>query len=297
MNKIIEISNLTKTYGEVIAVNQVGFSVGKGEIFGYLGPNGAGKTTTIRLIMNFLSPTVGEIRVFGLNPSTEYVQIHKRIGYMHSDIKLYENLTGMEMILFSANLRGGVDWDNVDNLSKKFDIDLSLKIRTLSRGNKHKIALIQAFMHRPELVILDEPSNGLDPLIQQQFNEIVKESVVDGSTVFLSSHILPEVEELCDRVAIIKDGFLVAEERVDALKKNAIQKFEITFVEKPPMNIFHDIPGISNIISKDKVITCSLVGKVDYLIKESSLYELESFKSFETDLEDIFLSFYKNPKS
>lgn len=293
MDKIIEISNLSKTYGEIVAVNGVEFSVPRGEIFGYLGPNGAGKTTTIRMIMNFLTPSKGEIRVFGMNSSKEYLQIHKRIGYMNSDMKFYEHLTGNEMLLFLSNLRGGVDKDNVERLSEKLDIDLSLKIRNLSRGNKQKIALIQAFMHRPELVILDEPSNGLDPLMQQQFNEIVKQSIADGSTVFLSSHILPEVEALCDRVAIIKEGVLVAEERVDVLKKNSVQKFEIIFSVKPPENIFQQVRGISNISIDDRVVTCSIIGVIDPFIKEAANFDVESFKSFETDLEDIFLSFYK----
>ena len=255
MDEIIEISNLTKHYGETVAVNEVEFSVPRGEIFGYLGPNGAGKTTTIRMIMNFLKPTSGEIRVFGMDSSKEYPQIHKRIGYMNSDMKLYEHLTGNEMLLFLSNLRGGVYKDNVERLSQKLDIDLSLQIRNLSRGNKQKIALIQAFMHRPELIILDEPSTGLDPLMQQQFNDIVKESVSDGSTVFLSSHILPEVEVLCDRVAIIKDGFLITEERVDVLKKNSVQKFEIIFSVNPPENIFQQVQGISNISIDHKVVT------------------------------------------
>lgn len=293
MDKIIEISNLTKHYGETVAVNEVEFSVPGGEIFGYLGPNGAGKTTTIRMIMNFLKPTSGEIRVFGMDPSKEYPQIHKRIGYMNSDMKLYEHLTGNEMLLFLSNLREGVYKDNVERLSQKLDIDLSLQIRNLSRGNKQKIALIQAFMHRPELIILDEPSTGLDPLMQQQFNEIVKQARSDGSTVFLSSHILPEVEALCDRVAIIKDGFLITEERVDVLKKNSVQKFEITFSVNPPENIFQQVQGISNISIDDRVVTCSLVGAIDPLIKEAANFDVEAFKSFETDLEDIFLSYYK----
>ena len=198
-----------------------------------------------------------------------------------------------EMLLFLSNLRGGVYKDNVERLSQKLDIDLSLQIRNLSRGNKQKIALIQAFMHRPELIILDEPSTGLDPLMQQQFNEIVKQSVSDGSTVFLSSHILPEVEVLCDRVAIIKDGFLITEERVDVLKKNSVQKFEIIFSVNPPENIFQQVQGISNISIDHKVVTCSLIGAIDPLIKVAANFDVESFKSFETDLEDIFLSYYK----
>ncbi len=293
MDEIIEISNLTKHYGETVAVNEVEFSVPRGEIFGYLGPNGAGKTTTIRMIMNFLKPTSGEIRVFGMDSSKEYPQIHKRIGYMNSDMKLYEHLTGNEMLLFLSNLRAGVYKDNVERLSQKLDIDLSLQIRNLSRGNKQKIALIQAFMHRPELIILDEPSTGLDPLMQQQFNDIVKESVSDGSTVFLSSHILPEVEVLCDRVAIIKDGFLITEERVDVLKKNSVQKFEIIFSVNPPENIFQQVQGISNISIDHRVVTCSLIGSIDPLIQEAANFDVEAFKSFETDLEDIFLSYYK----
>ena len=295
MDEIIEISNLTKHYGEIVAVNEVEFSVPRGEIFGYLGPNGAGKTTTIRMIMNFLTPTRGKIRVFGMDSSKEYLQIHKRIGYMNSDMKLYEDLTGSEMLLFLSNLRGVVDKNRVERLSEKLDIDLSLRIANLSRGNKQKIALIQAFMHRPELVILDEPSNALDPLMQQQFHEIVKQSVADGSTVFLSSHILPEVEALCDRVAIIKEGVLVAEERVDVLKKNSVQKFEIIFSVKPPENIFQQVQGISNISIDDRSVTCSIIGAIDPLIKEIANFDVEAFKSFETDLEDIFLSFYKGP--
>lgn len=213
-NKIIETENLTKFYGKYRGVVDLSFEVYEGEIFGYLGPNGAGKTTTIRLFLDLIKPTKGIVKIFGKDVNRDK-DVRESIGYLPGDLSLYEDLTGEELLTYLGNLRKKIDYNFMEELSERFDCDLKRPIRTLSRGNKQKIGLIQAFIHRPSLYILDEPTLSLDPLLQNEFYKLVLELKEQGSTFFLSSHILPEVERICDRVGIIKDGKLVALERIE----------------------------------------------------------------------------------
>ena len=209
---IIHTEGLTKSYGKNRGVIDVSLDVRPGEVFGFLGPNGAGKTTTIRTLLDFIRPNSGVAKVFGMDAHRQSRDIRRRIGYLPGDLALYENLKGADMLRYMGNLRGGVEWNDVQQLAERLHSDLSRPIRTLSQGNRQKIGLIQALMHKPELLILDEPTNGLDPLIQQVFYRLISE--VEEQTVFLSSHNLPEVERVCDRVGIIREGRLIAVEEV-----------------------------------------------------------------------------------
>ena len=214
-----------------------------GEVVGYLGPNGSGKTTTIRLLLDFIRPTKGRAEIFGMHARLDSLAIRRRVGYLPGELSAYEGLTGWELLTYFANLRGGVDWTYAETLAERLELDLTRKIRTLSRGNKQKVGLVQAFMGKPELLILDEPTGGLDPLMQQEFYRMVREAKLQGQTVFLSSHVLAEVERIADRVGIIREGSLVLDEEVAALKAKALRQLEIHFTEPAPIEAFRDIPG------------------------------------------------------
>ncbi len=225
----IKTDKLTKHYGEVKALVDLDLEVQRGEVFGFLGPNGAGKTTTIRSLLHFVFPTAGTATVLGLDVASHAVEVRSHIAYMPSEYSLYPKLTGAENITYLANLRGGVDQAYVASLAERLEVDLTRKVSDLSTGNKQKVGLIQAFMNKAELVILDEPSTGLDPLMQQELQAMIREVRADGRTVFLSSHSLAEVERVADRVGILRNGRLVVVERVDALKRKAIRRIDLEF--------------------------------------------------------------------
>ena len=218
---VIAVQDLKRRYGDFEAVRGVSFSIDTGEVFGFLGPNGAGKTTTIRTVLNLIRPTSGKPFVFGIEASADPVAIHKRIGYIPGEFTLYDRLTGGQTLDYFANLRGGVDKAYQKELIERFDIDPSRRYKEYSKGNKQKIGLVIALQHRPDLLLLDEPTSGLDPLIQQEFYGVIRDAKAEGRTVFLSSHILSEVEKTCDRVAIIREGVLA---RVDRTRRVANAK-------------------------------------------------------------------------
>ena len=288
----IETQGLTKYYGKVRGVEALTFQVEQGEVFGFLGPNGAGKTTTIRLALDSIRPTSGAIQVLGLDAHRDSREVHLRIGYLPGELALYDGLTGSEMLHYSANLRGGVDWSFVEELAGRLESDLSRRIRTLSTGNKHKIGLIHALMHRPELLVLDEPTSGLDPLMQQEFHQILTEVRAEGRTVFLSSHILPDVERICDRVAIIRQGELAMVERIEALKSRAVRHVELHFATPVPRETFTNLSGVRNVLVKDRVVSCTVTGTVDAVIKAAAQYEVVNVISHEPSLEELFLAYY-----
>ena len=287
---IIHTEALTKSYGKNRGVIDVSLDVRPGEVFGFLGPNGAGKTTTIRTLLDFIRPNSGVAQIFGLDVHEQSKEIRRRIGYLPGDLALYEKLKGAEMLRYMGNLRGGVEWDHVRELAERLHSDLSRPIRTLSQGNRQKIGLIQALMHKPELLILDEPTNGLDPLIQQVFYRLISE--VEGQTVFLSSHNLPEVERVCDRVGIIREGRLIAVEEVTALKSRALRQLEIHFAAPVPESAFANVAGVSDLAVEQNVLCCSVKGTLDAVIKAASKFEVVNLVSHEPSLEEIFLAYY-----
>ncbi|MDP2919739.1 MAG: ABC transporter ATP-binding protein [Dehalococcoidia bacterium] len=296
-NTIIHTSMLTKFYGKYRGIEDVNLDVKRGEVFGYLGPNGAGKTTTIRTFMDYIRPTRGNATIFGFDSRRGSIETRRRIGYLPGELSIYGNLTGTELLRFAANLRQGVEWSYVTTLAQRLDCDLTRRLRTLSHGNRQKIGLIQAFMHKPELVILDEPTNGLDPLIQQEFYRLILETKSDGRTVFLSSHILPEVERVCDRVGIIRNGKLAAVETVETLKSRALRRLDIHFAQAVPIERFNTVPGVRNVTMHDNVLHCEVIGSLDACVKAAAKFEVVNIVSHEPSLEEIFLAYYSQDKS
>jgi ABC-2 type transport system ATP-binding protein len=220
------------------------------------------------------------------------VQVQRRIGYMPGELALYDGLTGSELLRYFGNLRGGVDWPFVEELAERLSCNLSQPIRSLSTGNKHKVGAIHALMHRPEILILDEPTSGLDPLVRHEFYKLLAEVRAEGRTVFLSSHILPEVEHICDRVGIIRQGELVMVERVDTLKARAVRHLELHFAKPVPREAFTSLAGVRDITVEDAVVRCAVTGTVDAVIKAAAQYEVVNVISHEPDLEEIFLAYY-----
>ena len=291
-NAVIQTKGLTKLYGRQRGVLDVSIDVRPGEIFGYLGPNGAGKTTTIRTLVDFIRPTRGRVTIFDLDTRRHSREIRRRVGYVPGELALYENLTGTELLRFAGHLRGGVEWRFVEKLAERLKCDLSRRIRSLSHGTKQKIGLIGAFMHRPELLILDEPTVGLDPLIQQEFYRLIAEVKADGRTVFLSSHILPEVERVCDRVGVIREGRIIAVENVEALKARALRRLEIHFAIPVLQEAFADVAGVRDVTVENSMLRCTVVGSLDALIKAAARFEVVNVISHEPSLEEIFLAYY-----
>ena len=292
MRLVIQTDNLTKDYGVHRALSGVALEVREGEVFGYLGPNGAGKSTTIRILMDFIRATEGNASVFGLDSRAHSQDIRRRTAYLPGDVSLYDRMTGRELLKYFANLSGGVDQGHVKRLSERLDCELDKPIRSLSRGNRQKIGLVQAFMHRSELIIMDEPSSGLDPLMQQEFYSLVEEVKAEGRTVFISSHIMPEVERVCDRVGIIRRGELVTVEDIGTLKERAFHQIELHFSAQVPQDLFAGLPGVRDVTVEEGVVKCTVVGKPDALIKAAARFEVVKLVSHEPHLEDVFLSYY-----
>lgn len=292
MDAVIEAQDLTKYYGSHRGIVDVDLAVQQGEIFGFLGPNGAGKTTTIRLLLDLIRPTGGRALVFGIETTVDPVAIHRRIGYLPGEFALYDRLTGGQTIEYFANLRGGVDPLYQADLIARFDLDPSRRFREYSRGNKQKVGLVIALQHRPELLVLDEPTVGLDPLVQQTFFELLRETVAEGRTAFLSSHILGEVEKTCDRVAIIREGRLVKVDRVEALRDLAHHHVELRFSGPVPAADFDSLPGVSDVVADDHILRMRVTGSMAPIVRAAARHELLDFTSREPSLEDTFLAQY-----
>jgi ABC-2 type transport system ATP-binding protein len=292
---IIEVDGLTKSYGSKRGIAGVSFNVEEGEVFGFLGPNGAGKTTTIRLLMALLHANSGAARIAGLDCWKDSQEIKRITGYMPGEPALDPNLTGGQILEYFAHLRGGVDQAYLKQLVDRFELDVSRKFRQYSTGNKRKVVLIQAFMHRPRLLILDEPTSGLDPLNQQEFDHMVKEASDEGRTVFLSSHVLSEVEKTCTRVGIIRDGSLVR--LGDVAEVKAIKRYEITitFANPVPAETFKALEGVADVETLDHghAVRLAMQGSADAVIKAAANYPVVSLTSYEPSLEDIFLRYYE----
>jgi ABC-2 type transport system ATP-binding protein len=289
---IIQIEKLTKSYGVHRGVADIDLEVSEGEAFGFLGPNGAGKTTTIRTLLDHIRPTSGRALVFGIETTADPVAIHRRVGYLPGEFTLYDKLTGGQTIEYFANLRGGVDAAYQATLVQRLDIDTSRKFKEYSKGNKQKIGLIVALQHRPDLLILDEPTSGLDPLVQQTFYEVIREAKAEGRTIFLSSHILSEVEKTCDRVAIIRDGRLAKVDRVEALRDLAHHQVELRFAGDVPVGEFAAIPGVSEVTTEGQTLKMRVSGPITPVVRAAARYELLDFVSREPSLEETFLAQY-----
>ena len=292
MAAVIKTEKLTKSYGSHRGIIDVDLEVNEGEVLGFLGPNGAGKTTTIRTVLDLIRPTSGRALVFGIESSADPVAIHRRIGYIPGEFTLYDRLTGGQTLAYFANLRGGIDRTNQASLVERFEVDTSRRFKEYSKGNKQKIGLIAALQHRPELLILDEPTSGLDPLVQQSFYALVREAKAEGRTIFLSSHILSEVERTCDRVAIIRDGRLVRVDRVEALRDLAHHEVELRFSGPVPRTAFEQLPGVSEVVATDHVLRMRVSGAITPVVRAAARYELLDFVSREPSLEETFLAQY-----
>jgi ABC-2 type transport system ATP-binding protein len=288
----IRTEGLTKRFGDVLALDGLDLTVERGEVFGFLGPNGAGKSTTIRLLLHLIRPTAGTAEIMGI-PIHDVARAHRHLGYVSGDVSLWPQLTGIEVLRLLANLSGGVDEKYRDELMQRLDLDPSRRIRTLSKGNRQKVALVAALMHQPDVLLLDEPTAGLDPLMEAEFQQIVREAAGRGQTIFLSSHILDEVEDICSRVAILRTGRLIEVSTLDALREKGVVIFEVMFDGRVPS--FAGVPGVVNEQPVDGGVRLSVSGSPTALLGELARYEVRSLHSREPDLEEVFLSFYGVP--
>jgi ABC-2 type transport system ATP-binding protein len=290
MTAVVEAEGLTKYYGRRRGLEDLTLDIRPGEIFGYLGPNGAGKTTTIRLLLDVIRPTRGRVRVFGADPRR--ADVRSRIGYLPGDLVMEGRERARDYLEFLGRMRGGVPPGRITALAERLDADLSVQIRRLSKGNRQKIGLIQAFMHEPELLVLDEPTGGLDPLVQQEFLAMVREVRRSGRTVLMSSHVLAEVEHVSDRVGIVRGGRLVAVENVASLREKAMRRVEFHFDAPVPRDAFEGLPGVRDLRVEGAGVRCTIDGRPDALIKAAARFTVVHMVSAEPDLEEIFLAYY-----
>ena len=289
---VIRTVALTKSYGPARGIIEVDLEVHPGEVFGFLGPNGAGKSTTIRVLLDLIRPTSGRAEVFGLDAHRDRLAIDRRVSYLPGELALYGDLTGGQTLEYLGNLRGRPDRAFRAELVERLDLDPGKKIKSLSRGNKQKVGLVAAFQDRPELLILDEPTSGLDPFVQLEFERLASEVRADGRTVFVSSHILPEVERLCDRVGIIREGRLAAVESIASLKARSVQRLEIDFGRPVDAAAFAGVENVRDLTVDGSTLRCTVVGSVDALLKRAATEPVERIRTIETSLEEIFLAYY-----
>lgn len=289
--KAIEIKNLKKHFGTVKAVDDISFSVEQGQIFGFIGPNGAGKTTTIRMMINFIRPDSGEISILGKDAQRDEACLKKEIGFLSGEVHLYSNWTGKQHIEFTKKLNGKHDISEA--LIKRLNLDVSKKAKQLSSGNKQKLGLVLAFMSKPQLLVLDESTNGLDPLLQKEIYQIIKESVADGATVFMSSHNLPEVERVCDHVGIIREGKMIARESIQSLKKKKVYTIRAEFSKKvSPKEILGKNDELVQEIENGLVF--NVKEDINPILNKLSTHDVKDLEVTQASLEDIFLTYYQN---
>jgi ABC-2 type transport system ATP-binding protein len=289
---VIVAEHLSKFYGKTRGIEDLSFEVAQGEVFGFLGPNGAGKTTTIRTLLDFIRPTAGSLKVLGLDPRADGVKLRARLGYLPGELALYERLTAARYLADFASLRGGAGRDRIDELASRVGLDISKPIKDLSHGNKQKVGLVQAFMHQPDLLILDEPSQGLDPLVQQTFYSLLDEERRRGASVFLSSHVMPEVQRICDRVGIVREGHLVTVADVGELMARYMRTIELHFEGPAPATAFQGIAGVRKAVARGETLSLSIEGPVDAVIKEAARHTVVNIETHEPSLEDVFLAFF-----
>ncbi|MFK4084930.1 ABC transporter ATP-binding protein [Kribbella sp. NPDC020789] len=296
MEHVIRTRRLTKHFGPRPALEELDLDVPAGSILGYLGPNGAGKTTTIRLLAGLIRPTSGSAAVFGFDAADRYAEVQRRIGYLPGDFAAYPVLTGRQYLSYFAHLYGGITPDRIDLLAKRFELDLDTRIGTLSRGNRQKIGIVRAFMHEPDLLLLDEPTSGLDPLMQREFRNLLAETRDAGRTVFLSSHVLSEVEAVADNVAILRAGRLVAVQSVPELKNRARHHLDLTFAAEPPADLLRTVPGILDVTVDQHLAHVVVAGSTAELVRAIAPYEVTGLATHEADLESMFLDYYSGQR-
>lgn len=291
---IIILDELTKCYGKHRGIEHISFSVNRGEVFGFIGPNGAGKSTTIRTLMGLLKPTGGNASIFGLDCSREAARIAKDVGYLPSENCYYNNMTVKEMLLYTAELYGVNSQSRMNILAERLNLDLSRRIGDLSLGNKKKVGIVSALLPSPKLLIMDEPTSGLDPLIQQTFYDLLKEENKSGTTIFLSSHVLSEVQRLCDRVAILREGKLVGVQSMKTLRENGYKKISLTAKSLIPENFF-SFPGTANYEQNREKTSASFMfnGNTMTIMEKLHQLDLEDILIEEPSLEEIFLHYYE----
>ena len=292
MEAAVRTSGLRKEFRGTVALQGLDLVVPTGSVFGYLGPNGAGKTTTIRLLTGLLRPTSGTAEVLGLDVASRPDDVQRRVGYLPGRFVAYADLTGSDYLRYLASLRGGVEWSDVEVLAERFDLDLSRRIGQLSHGNQQKIGLVQAFMHRPDLLVLDEPTTGLDPIMQAEFLTLVTEVSRGGATVFLSSHILSEVEAVADTVAILREGTLVRTATIPELRAQVVRRWDVTFATEVPLEVLRAIPQVTDLRVRDRTAHLALAGSADPLLRAITPYGVENIETHEADLTEVFLRYY-----
>ena len=293
--KAIYTKDLQKSYGRVKALLGVDLDVHCGEIFGFLGPNGAGKTTTIRCLLDLIRPDEGEVRVLGIDPQADPVAVRNRVGYLPGELSLESNLTVEGQLRYLNRLRGRtVDWSYAREVAERIELDLKMPIKNLSKGNKQKVGVVQSLMHKPDLLMLDEPTFGLDPLMQQQVLRLVAQAKERGATVFFSSHILSEVQEIADRVGIIRKGVVVEVAETETLIDRSMRRAKIRFREPVDPGQLIELPGVS-IISRDDGmgVLLQVEGEMNGLIKALASYPVSDFETERPSLEEIFLAYYE----
>lgn len=287
----IEINNLTKTYGKARGIENVSFKVEEGEIFGFIGPNGAGKSTTIRTLLALIHPTSGSATIFGKDCIKFAPEIAKEVGYLPSEVFYYDNMKVIDLLKYSASFYKKDCTSRINELSEIMELDLKKKIDDLSFGNKKKVGIIQGLLHEPKLIILDEPTSGLDPLMQRKFFALLQEENSKGATILFSSHILGEVQKMCNRVAIIKEGKIITVEKISTLEENTYKKFRLEMKLVLDKKYF-DMSGVSNLQSKDNVISFLFKGNLNLIMKRISELEISNIWIEEPDLEEIFIHYY-----
>ena len=292
----IVIDNLYKSYGKVQAVKGISMRVEQGEIFGFLGPNGAGKTTTIRCMLDVIRPTSGSLRVLGMDAQRDKLALHEHIGYLPGDVRLPGQMTGKQVINYFSRLQGR-EPVLLKDLVARFDVELKRPLKGYSKGMRQKIGVVLAFMCDPDVLILDEPTSGLDPLLQKAFNEFLLEEQARGKTIFMSSHIMSDVEKVCQRVAVIRKGELVTVEEVEALREKAGQRVTVEFGDPVTIEELARIPGVSNVSRSNSAFHLNMSGSMDPLIKAFSRHEVIRLQVEEAPLEEVFLKFYEDTET
>ena len=297
MTDVIRTERLAKFYGRRRGLDGLDLEVREGEIYGFLGPNGAGKTTTIRILMDLIRPSSGTAAILGQDPRDGGPALRRRLGYLAGDFVVDGGQSSRELLTHLAHLRGGVAQQRIEQLADRLDLDLSVRIRSLSKGNRQKVGLVQALMHEPELLILDEPTSGLDPMLQQIFLGLAREAKAGGQTVFMSTHVLSEAQQTVDRVGIIHDGRMVAVESVEALRRRAVRRVEIHFDEAVAPDAFIGLDNVLDVATDGPVLRCRLAGRADALVKAAARYPVDSVVIEEPDLEELFFTYYRDEEA